>query len=418
MALSRRGMLAWSGATAGAVGVGVGGFFAGRATSPADGTEDLGAVEYPFHGEHQAGIITPAQEQLHFAAFDMMPGQSREDLKELLQDWSYAASRMVLGLPVGAGGAFDGDPLAPPVDTGEAADHGPNGLTLTFGLGRTLFLDTDGDDRFGIAEQLPEAFTGLPKMVNDFIKPAISDGDLCIQACANDPQVAVHAIRNLTRIAFGRASLRWAQLGFGRASSTTKEQPTPRNLFGQKDGTNNLRAEDTEKLAEHVWISDGPAWSHGGSYLVARKISMTIEVWDGLQLGEQDRVLGRAKGTGAPLSGGDEFTPPDFAKAGENGQPLIDPRSHVARTHPDNNDGIHMLRRAYNYVDGSDEQGRLAAGLFFIAYVKEPSRFAKVHRNMARDDMFVEYLKTLGTGVYLVPPGCAEGGFVGEGLFG
>ncbi|RRD07206.1 deferrochelatase/peroxidase EfeB [Arachnia propionica] len=416
MALSRRGMLAFSGASAGAVGLGVGGFFAGRATS---GPTVAGAEElvHAYHGEHQAGIITPAQEQLHFAAFDMMPGQTRDDLVELLKDWTYAASRMALGAPVGAGGAFDGNPLAPPVDTGEAADHGPNGLTLTIGFGRSLFVDAEGNDRFGIADQLPEQFTKLPKMVNDFIKPAISDGDLCVQACANDPQVAVHAIRNLTRIAFGRANLRWAQLGFGRASSTSKEQQTPRNLFGQKDGTNNIKAEETDKLAEHVWISEGPEWAHGGSYLIARKISMTIEVWDGLQLEEQDRVLGRAKGSGAPLSGGDEFTAPDFGRTGSNGKPLIDPRSHVARTHPDNNGGIQMLRRAYNYVDGSDEQGRLAAGLFFIAYVKEPARFAKVHRNMARDDMFIEYLKTLGSGVYLVPPGCEEGGYIGERLF-
>ena len=130
MGLSRRGMLAFSGATAGAVGLVVGGFFAGRATSgpTGEGAEEL---IHPFHGEHQAGIITPAQEQLHFAAFDMMPGQTRDDLIELLQDWTYASSRMSIGAPVGAGGAFDGNPLAPPVDTGEAADHGPNSLTLT-----------------------------------------------------------------------------------------------------------------------------------------------------------------------------------------------------------------------------------------------------------------------------------------------
>ncbi len=415
--LSRRGLLALSGAAAGATGLGVAAMVAaGGSSSHKDPTAE--ELEYPYYGEHQAGIITPAQEQLHFAAFDVVSDMSREDLIELLRDWTYAASRLTLGLPVGAGGAFDGDPLAPPVDTGEAADHGPNGLTITFGFGRSLFIDAGGQDRFGIADQLPAEFEPLPKMVNDFISPEISDGDLCIQACANDPQVAVHAIRNLTRLAFGRATLRWSQLGFGRASSTSATQLTPRNLFGQKDGTNNIKAEEPEKLAEHVWISEGPAWAHGGSYLIARKIMMTIEVWDGLRLEEQDRVLGRAKGSGAPLSGGDEFTAPDFEALGPNGKPLIDVRSHVARTHPSNNDGIHMLRRAYNYVDGNDAQGRLAAGLFFIAFVSAPGRFAKVHKNMARDDMFIEYLKTLATGTYLVPPGISEGGYVGETLFG
>lgn len=417
--LSRRGLFAWTGA-AGAAGLAVGagaGAFLAPALSREGGRNPFEDLEYPFHGDRQAGIVTPAQDQMHFAAFDVMDGESRDDLIELLQDWTYAASRLVMGLDVVASGAFGGDPLAPPGDTGEAADHGPFGLTITFGFGRSLFTTDEGADRFGLAGQLPEDFQALPKMVNDFIDPKLSHGDLCIQACANDPQVAVHAVRNLTRLAFGRARLRWSQLGFGRTSSTSTEQNTPRNLFGQKDGTNNLKAEEPDKLAEHVWIDSGPAWSHGGSYLVARKIAMTIEVWDGVRLEEQDRVLGRAKGTGAPLSGGEEFTAPDFSATGDDGKPLIDERSHVARTHPDNNDGIHMLRRGYNYVDGNDEQGRLAAGLFFIAYVKSPERFARVHKNMARDDMFVEYLKTQSTAVFLVPPGIAEGGYVGQALF-
>ncbi len=325
---------------------------------------------------------------------------------------------MMLGLPVNAEGAFDGDPLSPPGDTGEAADHGPFGLTITFGFGKTLFETTEGVDRFGIKDQLPEALAKpLPKMVNDFIDPLISGGDICIQACANDPQVAIHAIRNLTRIGFGKTSIRWSQIGFGRTSSTSQEQKTPRNLFGQKDGTNNLHAEEPEKLAQHVWIKDGPDWCKGGSYLVTRKISMTIEVWDGLRLEEQNRVLGREKGSGAPLSGGHEFTTPDFKKTDEAGNPVIDQRSHVFRTHPSNNNGIHMLRRGYNYVDGNDELGRLAAGLFFIAYVNSPESFATVHKNMARDDMFVEYLKTKSSAVFVVPPGVEQGSFVGAKLF-
>lgn len=119
-----------------------------------------------------------------------------------------------------------------------------------------------------------------------------------------------------------------------------------------------------------------------------------------------------------PLSGGDEFTDPDFSATSETGTLLIDERSHVARTHPDHNDGISMLRRGYNYVDGNDQTSRLAAGLFFIAYLKSPERFVRVHKNMARDDMFIEYLKTHSSSVFLVPPGIPEGRYVGQALFG
>lgn len=413
--LSRRAALALMGAGSGVSLLGgmAAGYAVGQGASSPTQQRDL---VFDFYGQHQAGIITEAQDRMHCAAFDLAEGVSREDLILLLQDWTYAASRLTLGLDVTAAGAFGGGPALPPPDTGEAADLGASGLTITFGFGRSLFVGEDGQDRFGLAGQLPPEFQPLPKMVNDFIDPALSGGDLFIQACAYDPQVAVHAIRNLTRIAFGVATLRWSQLGFGRTSSTTTAQATPRNLFGQKDGTSNIKAEETDRLAEHVWINQGVA--AGGTYLIARKISMTIEVWDGVQLQEQERVTGRDKRLGAPLSGGDEFTPPDFSARDQDGNLLIDERSHLARVHPDHNQGIAMLRRGYNYVDGNDAQGRLAAGLFFIAFVKDPARFAVVHKNMARDDLFVEYLKTRSSSTFLVPPGVTqEGGYIGQGFF-
>lgn len=412
--LSRRGLLALGGGLGLAVGATAGGL-AGSAMARA--TEAPADPRYSLFGEHQSGITTPAQDRLHFAAFDVRDGTTVAELIALLQEWTTAANQLMMGREVGESGAFDGGPYLPPEDTGEAADLGVAGLTITFGFGRSLFRTTDGQDRFGLAKLLPADFIELPTMVNDFLQPELSGGDLCIQACANDPQVAVHAVRNLTRIAIGRATLRWSQLGFGRTSSTSTTQQTPRNLFGQKDGTNNIKAEEADRLAQNVWISQGPPGIAGGSYLIARRIAMTIEVWDGVQLQEQDRVLGRDKKTGAPLSGGGEFTPPDFAAHASNGQPLIDPRSHVARTHPDNNGGIAMLRRGYNYVDGNDGTGRLDAGLFFIAFVNQPARFAAVHTNMARDDMFVEYLKTTSSSVFLAPAGIGESEYLGQALF-
>ncbi len=416
--LSRRGALALLGGGAAGAALGAGAALALSAPGRASNGGGHG-LSYPFYGPHQAGIITPAQDQMHFAAFDVTARTTRAELIELLQDWSYAASRLTQGLEISVAGAFGGGEYMPPDDTGEAVGIAPAGLTITFGFGSGLFETADGEDRFGLAAKRPSDFAELPKMTNDFMDPARSFGDLCVQACANDPQVAVHAIRNLTRIAFGRAQLRWSQLGFGRSSSTSVSQETPRNLFGQKDGTANLHAEEPALLDEHVWIGAGAGqrWAAGGSYLVARRISMTIEVWDSLQLGEQERVTGRDKHEGAPLSGGTEFTEPDFTATGDDGEPLIDERSHVARVHPDHNDGIRMLRRSYNFVDGNDAQGRLDAGLFFIAFVNSPERFSRVHRSMSRDDMFVEYLKTTGTGVYLVPPGIDDGQYVGQQLF-
>jgi deferrochelatase/peroxidase EfeB len=409
--LSRRRLL---GAAGGVAAAGAAGFGGGIAAVHADEPP----AAYPFHGAHQAGIVTPAQDRLHFAAFDVTTS-SRAALVDLLRAWTDAAVRMTQGLPVG-----DGSPTpyaAPPADTGEAEGLPPSRLTLTFGFGPSLFRDAGGEDRFGIADRRPAALEPLPHFPSDALDPARSGGDLCVQACADDPQIAVHAIRNLSRLAFGTASLRWSQLGFGRTSSTSTIQQTPRNLFGFKDGTANLKAEDPA-LDEHLWVrrTDDPAadWLAGGSYLVARRINMTIEPWDRTPLTEQELLVGRKRSSGAPLTGGSEHTPLDLAAKDDAGQPRIASNAHVRLAHPSTNGGARMLRRGYNFTDGNDPLGRLDAGLFFIAFVRDPQRqYVPMQMRMSREDGLMEYLQHTGSALFAVPPGVRQGGYVGESLF-
>ncbi|MDQ1137391.1 deferrochelatase/peroxidase EfeB [Microbacterium sp. SORGH_AS 1204] len=413
--LSRRGLMGLAlGAGAAGVALGAGGGVIGGMALGRDQAQAATDAVAPASGIHQPGITTPVQDHLHFAAYDMMARTTRDDLAELLADWTYAATRMMQGLDVSATGAVGGSPEAPPDDTGEALGLPASNLTITFGFGPSLF-----DSRFGLEGQRPAGLERLPAFLGDDLDPLRSDGDLCIQACADDPQVAVHAIRNLSRIAFGRATIRWSQLGFGRTSKTTSEQATPRNLFGFKDGTANILADDTAALEENVWVSasEGPAWLAGGSYLVARRIAMLIETWDRTRLAEQDRVVGRDKAKGAPLSGGDEFTPPDFSATGPAGTPAIDARSHVRLAHPDNNGGIRILRRGYNFVDGTTDLGRLNAGLFFLSFQKSPASFITLQKALSTDAMG-EYLRHVGSGLWAVPPAPAAGASVGAGLLG
>ena len=416
MDVSRRGLLGGGAAAAGLAGA----FVAGRASADEGGTPRAGDPAYAFRGEHQAGIVTPAQDRLHFAAFDVITG-SRAQLVALLKAWTEAAERMTRGLPAGEIGPVEGAANVPPDDTGEAIGLDASGLTITFGFGPGLFVDARGRDRFGLADRQPEALRDLPHFPGDNLDPARSQGDLCVQACADDPQVAVHAIRNLARIGFGTVSVRWSQLGFGRTSTTSTAQSTPRNLFGFKDGTANVKAEEAAALDEHVWVGAGDDakadWLAGGSYLVARRINMTIEVWDRQPLGDQESFVGRTKDSGAPLSGGGEFTEPDFAMPGSDG-PVIPRDSHVSVVHPDHNGGARMLRRGYNFVDGTDALGGLNAGLFFLAYVRDPrTHFIPVQTRMAKVDALMEYLKITGSALFAVPAGARPGEYIGQALF-
>lgn len=413
--ISRRGLLGIAGAGLAGIGLGVGGSEVVRAVTASTPPGDL---NYDFYGVHQAGIVTPAQDRLHFAAFDVAPGMTRADLIELFKDWTFAAAAMTEGKEIGEYGAQVLNYDSPPEDTGEAVGLATSGLTITFGFGPTLFLSEDGVDRFGLASRQPAQLKRLPHFPGDELNQTLSDGDMCIQACANDPQVAVHAIRNLTRIAFGRAVLRWSQLGYGRTSSTSSTQKTERNLFGFKDGTNNIKAEDTGAVNESVWIgnSTSTAWLSGGTYLIARRIQMTLETWDRASLREQEKVFGRTKQEGGPLSGGSEFTPAKFSATNKANNPLIDPKSHMSLAAPAHNTGASLLRRGYNFVDGNDALGRINAGLFFISFQKDPQQFITVQNNLAKHDLLNEYVKHVGSGLWAIPPGAQPGSFIGAGL--
>lgn len=419
---SRRQVLVGSGLAALGIGAaGAGGYFAGnyRGTQQAHADADVMRTSYPFRGEHQSGILTPQQQQMHTAAYDMMDGTTRDDLIDLLKKWSLAAERMMAGQLVGDMKTFKD---VPPDDTGETMDLGPGALTITIGFGESLFRK-DGVDRFGIAERMPKPLEGgIPRMSAEYLDPKQCYGDLVVQACAEDPMVAMHAIHNMTRVAFGKASVKWTQLGYGRTSSTSTGQKTPRNLFGFKDGTSNIKAEESpQELNEHLWIQpqdSGGKWLAGGTYLCTRKIKQMMEVWDELVLTEQETIIGRDKVEGAPLSGGEEFTTPNFDAKDEKGEPLIAVDSHLAVVHPDHHGGHRMLRRGYNYMEGNDKWGRLEGGLFFIAFVRNPqTNFIPVLAAMSVDQM-TEYLQHVGSAMFVIPPGMSETDeFIGQALF-
>jgi deferrochelatase/peroxidase EfeB len=370
----------------------------------------------PFHGEHQAGILTPPPDRLMFAAFDVTISTAAE-LRDLLRTWSDAAARMTQGQPAGSPA---GAPAAPPQDTGEAVGLPPAALTVTFGLGPSVFLQ-GGSDRFGLASRRPRALAPLGPLPGDQLEPGRSDGDVCVQACADDPQVAFHAVRDLARVARGAAVMRWTQLGFGRAASTSRAAVTPRNLQGFKDGTNNLDAGAAGDMRRYVWVGDDEpqTWMRGGTYAVTRRIRMLIETWDRSSLGDQEATIGRAKISGAPLGAMREHDPVDLAARRPDGDPEIPLDAHIRLASHATNGGVRVLRRGYNYTDGMDPAtGELDAGLFFVCFQRDPhAQFAALQRRLGAGDALNEYIKHTSSAVFAVPAGVRPGGYVAQGLF-
>jgi deferrochelatase/peroxidase EfeB len=261
-------------------------------------------------------------------------------------------------------------------------------------------------------------------MRHEELDAAISDGDLGIQACADDPTIVFHAMQLLTSRAEGVARLRWMQAGFGAAPTVRTSGETPRNLQGFKDGTANPRPTDPE-FSDIVWVqpADEPSWLRGGTFLVIRRIRMDLERWNATPVAEQERTIGRTKGTGAPLSGGGEHDLVDLRAADANGELLMPTHSHVRLTNPDLNGGHRMLRRGYSYhnplsYSAADDSGTVDAGLFFMAYVRDPAvQFAPMQAQLANFDALNPFITHVGSALFAIPPGAAEGGYVGQSLF-
>jgi deferrochelatase/peroxidase EfeB len=422
---SRRGMLAAAGGMlAAAAAVRASAQPASVSVGAGVGASGGASVAEPFYGPHQGGIATPQQTHCYFMSLDLMT-KKRSDVVALLQAWTAAAARMTAGQtaePLGH------DLTIPAGDGGSALDLPASRLTLTFGFGAGLFAQ-NGVDRYGLAAQRPAALVDLPRFNGDQLDPKRVGGDLAVQACADDPQVAFHAVRELVRLAYGNAQPRWAQSGF-LADAPSGE--TPRNLMGFKDGTQNPAVAATPdmpgRFGDVVWVgSEGPDWMHGGSYLVARRIRISLEHWDRTEVDFQEQVIGRHKVSGAPLGKAGEFEPLDLDRMDSDGNPVIPQNAHVRLGAAASNRGAEMLRRGYAYNDGLSftaerwppwRQGMMYdAGLMFLAYQRDPrTGFIQVFEPMSRLDALNQFVTHNGSGLFACPPGALPGQYIGQKL--
>ncbi|KWB73927.1 iron uptake transporter deferrochelatase/peroxidase subunit [Burkholderia ubonensis] len=377
----------------------------------------------PFYGKHQGGITTPQQRHAYFAALDLTATR-RADVIVLLKTWTDAAARMTRGetaQPLVTSGGDD----AAPVDGGDALGLGPARLTITFGFGPGMFA-LAGKDRYGLAKHRPAALVDLPRFNGDQLLPEKTGGDLFIQACADDAQVAFHAVRQLVRLGASTTQMRWGQAGF----TSGKPGETPRNLMGFKDGTMNPSMSDPAAMNEFVWAgSEGPAWMNGGTYTVVRRIRITLEHWDNTELGFQEQVVGRHKYSGAPLGRQHEFEPLDLDAADKDGNPVIPDNSHARLASPQLNNGAQILRRAYSYNDSTNfyierwppwrQQTEYDAGLMFVAHQRDPRRgFIPINEKLAKLDIMNQFTTHVGSAIFACPPGAQPGSFIGAALFG
>jgi deferrochelatase/peroxidase EfeB len=93
-------------------------------------------------------------------------------------------------------------------------------------------------------------------------------------------------------------------------------------------------------------------------------------------------------------------------------------KAHIRMASAEALGGVRILRRGYNFTDGSDGLGHLDAGLFFVCFNRDTGKqFVPMQQALATKDDMMEYLEHNGSGHFAVPPGVREGGFWGDTLF-
>lgn len=371
---------------AGAAGVaaGVGGALVADQGGAAAATDRV----IPFDGPHQAGILAPNAAHGWFAAFDLLAGVTPARLTALLREWTSLARQLTRG-------------ETPPGDDAMVLGSGPASLTVTVGFGPSLLR------RF----KVPVPVAEIPPFPRDELDPARSGGDLGVLLTGDDALVVAHALRSLSRAAAGVARVRWQMSGFSEAGPHT-----PRNLMGQLDGTGNPRPTDPG-FDSQIFVSGSPNWMRGGSYLVFRRIRMLLDDWDKLPRARQEQIVGRRKDTGAPLSGGTEFTPFDLDKQRADGGLAIGASAHVRQAAAQTNEGAVILRKGFSFFDGYRSDGTPDAGLLFMAFQADPANgFTRIQQRLALADDLSRLLRHSSSALFAVPGGTRAGGFLGQDL--
>jgi deferrochelatase/peroxidase EfeB len=353
----------------------------------------------PFHGPHQAGISNAPPPAACFAVFNVT-ADTPSALIGTLQTLTQRARFLTHGgMPVQLGTA------SPPSDSGTLGlDIPPDGLTVTVGLGASLFENP----AFGLVDKKPKRLTEMTSFPNDNLQPGMTGGDILLQICAGQPDTAIHALRDIAKHTRAGMQIAYRMDGF---QAPQRPNGVPRNHFGHMDGIANPNLADPYVADRLLWVTDKtdePAWARGGTYHVFRIIRMFIEFWDRVSLYEQQTMIGRYRASGAMLGTNSITDVLDFAKDPQG--KIMPLTAHIRLSNPRTRatEDSRIFRRGYNYDNGIDLAGDLNMGLLFNCFQQDLVRQFVANQTRLIGEPMVDYISPVGGGYFFAVPGVQD----------
>jgi deferrochelatase/peroxidase EfeB len=400
-AFARRSFL--QGTVAGLVGAAGGGLL-GNDAALADRAvgDDASTSAIPFHGYHQPGIATPPQTIGTFVSFDVT-ASDRGELTDLFRTLTARAAFLTAGgLPPKAPPGS-----APPDNDILGSEVVPDNLTITLALGATLF-----DGRYGLGARKPAQLITMQPFRHDDLDPALSQGDMLVQLCADHRDTTVHALLDLLAHTNGAMKQRWR---INAQRNPPRPAGTPRDWFGFKDGTANPDTTDTALMNQEVWVQPHtaePAWAAGGTYQALRIVHFNIEKWQQVPLAQQERIFGRRKASGAPMyalsDNASDTLDPIYTN---DPQGLITPLdSHIRLANPQTPQTAstsNILRRSYDYDRSLNIDGGLDLGHAFCCFQRELNTYITM-QNRLEGETLVPFISPRGGGYFFALPGVRD----------
>ena len=372
-------------------------------SAPGTLSPDARMEKQPFHGLHQAGVLTPQQAAMMIVAFDVLAAD-KADLERLFRLLTERIRFLTSGGPI----PDTPNPRLPPMASGILGEFiAPDNLTVTVSLGHSLF-----DARFGLAAQMPKKLQRMTRFPNDALDADLCHGDLLLQICANTQDTVIHALRDIIKHSPDLLSVRWKREGFiSNHAARSRGKETPINLLGFRDGTANPDSSDAALMDKIIWVTKEqgePAWAVGGTYQAARIIQFRAEVWDRTPLKEQQTIFGREKLSGAPLGMQHEHDVPDYTRDPDGEVIALDSHIRLANPRTPETEANLMMRRGYSYSLGVSNSGQLDMGLLFVCYQHDLEKGFLTVQKRLNGEALEEYIKPIGGGYFFVLPGVPD----------